>query len=104
MDKHNEIRNRRILVVDDDASVHEMYRQVLTTASAGKPAAGATQLPGVANSVATIVPSSFELDCVLQGQEAVERVREARALSRPYAVAFVDMHMPPGWDGAETIE
>jgi diguanylate cyclase (GGDEF)-like protein len=104
MDKPNEIRNRRILVVDDDASVHEMYRQVLTTASAGKPAAGATQLPGFANSVAAIVPSSFELDCVLQGQEAVERVREARTLSRPYAVAFVDMHMPPGWDGAETIE
>ncbi|MBH0202209.1 MAG: hypothetical protein HP496_07935, partial [Nitrospira sp.] len=23
---------------------------------------------------------------------------------RPYAVAFVDMRMPPGWDGLETIE
>ncbi len=23
---------------------------------------------------------------------------------RPYAVAFVDMRMPPGWDGVETVE
>ena len=30
-------------------------------------------------------------------QEAVEE-------GRPYAVAFVDMRMPPGWDGLETIE
>jgi signal transduction histidine kinase len=31
-------------------------------------------------------------------------VQMARNESRPYAVAFVDMRMPPGWDGLETIE
>ena len=28
----------------------------------------------------------------------------AAAQGRPYALAFVDMRMPPGWDGLETIE
>jgi len=29
---------------------------------------------------------------------------QAVAEGRPYAMAFVDMRMPPGWDGLETIE
>ena len=31
-------------------------------------------------------------------------MQEAREQGRPYAMAFVDMRMPPGWDGVETIE
>jgi two-component system NtrC family sensor kinase len=31
-------------------------------------------------------------------------VQEAMNADRPYAVAFVDMRMPPGWDGVETVE
>jgi diguanylate cyclase (GGDEF)-like protein len=34
----------------------------------------------------------------------VEKVREALRAGRPYAMAIVDMQMPPGWDGLETIE
>src|SRR6266851_2404440 len=30
-------------------------------------------------------------------------VKEALAENRPYAMAFVDVRMPPGWDGVETI-
>jgi diguanylate cyclase (GGDEF)-like protein len=46
----------------------------------------------------------FELDCADQGQAALTLVQLARNEDRPYAVAFVDMRMPPGWDGLETIE
>ena len=31
-------------------------------------------------------------------------VLRANRNKRPYAVVFVDMRMPPGWDGVETIE
>ena len=31
-------------------------------------------------------------------------VEQAVAAGKPYALAFVDMRMPPGWDGVETIE
>lgn len=39
-----------------------------------------------------------------QGQEGVEVVRRAAEAGRPFAVAFVDMRMPPGWDGLKTIQ
>jgi len=46
----------------------------------------------------------FDLDCAYQGQAAFFMVQLARNERRPYAVAFVDVRMPPGWDGLETIE
>jgi CheY-like chemotaxis protein len=46
----------------------------------------------------------YEIDAALQGAEALEMVMRAARDRRPYAVVFVDMRMPPGWDGVETIE
>jgi len=40
----------------------------------------------------------------MQGRDGVELARRAIVEGRPYSVAFVDMRMPPGWDGLETIE
>ena len=45
----------------------------------------------------------FALDSAYQGQEGLEMVHRAAEEGRPYAMAFVDMRMPPGWDGVETI-
>jgi DNA-binding LytR/AlgR family response regulator len=39
-----------------------------------------------------------------QGQEGWERVQQAIEKNQPYAVAFVDIRMPPGWDGVETTQ
>jgi two-component system cell cycle sensor histidine kinase/response regulator CckA len=76
----------RIISVDDTPEMHELYRKVLISDEAEK------GLP------------FFELDCAGQGREALEMVIRAREAGRPYVVAFVDMRMPPGWDGIETIE
>ena len=46
---------------------------------------------------------TFQVDSAFQGQEGLEKVRAAFAAGTPYAVAFVDVRMPPGWDGVETI-
>ncbi len=40
---------------------------------------------------------------LFRGQEGLQKVRTAAAKNAPYAVAFVDVRMPPGWDGIETI-
>ncbi|MBS2024022.1 MAG: response regulator, partial [Deltaproteobacteria bacterium] len=47
--------------------------------------------------------SAFELESAFQGQEALELVRKANREGRPFSVAFVDMRMPPGWNGVETV-
>jgi PAS domain S-box-containing protein len=45
----------------------------------------------------------FEIDSAYQGQEGLEKIKQALAEGKPYAMAFVDVRMPPGWDGIETI-
>ena len=43
------------------------------------------------------------MDSAFQGREGLEMVKQAAAKGDPYALAFVDVRMPPGWDGVETI-
>jgi DNA-binding LytR/AlgR family response regulator len=52
----------------------------------------------------TVRGEGFEIDSAFQGEEGLAKARRAMEQGRPYAVAFVDMRMPPGWDGIETIE
>jgi two-component system NtrC family sensor kinase len=46
----------------------------------------------------------FELDSAYGGEEGLGKLNRALQEQRPYALAFVDMRMPDGWDGAKTIE
>lgn len=98
--------NRRILLIDDNQEIHKDYRKILTSSDAGAERA-LGQLENALFGEAPKAPSAplagFELDSVLQGQEAYAVVRAALAIGRPYALAFVDMRMPPGWNGVETI-
>ena len=54
------------------------------------------------------VPSTpgvqYELDCASQGREGLDLVYAAVEEGSRYGVAFVDVRMPPGWDGVETTE
>lgn len=96
-------KNNRILVVDDNPAIHEDFRKVLgATLDAHSSLSGAeAALFGDAGPV--VVPAEFELDSAYQGQEALAKVQQAQAAGRPYAMAFIDVRMPPGWDGVETI-
>ncbi|WP_273820139.1 putative bifunctional diguanylate cyclase/phosphodiesterase [Pseudomonas asplenii] len=94
--------NRRILIIDDTASIHQDYRKILGPEEEEDLSLESTEtlLFGVDQPQRQV----FELDSAYQGQEALELVRLAQAANRPYAMAFIDMRMPPGWDGLETIE
>jgi signal transduction histidine kinase len=89
----------RILIVDDNRGVHEEFRKVLTSAELSA-VAEASLFGGACNCPAA---APYELDFATQGQEALAKVTAALAEGRPYSLAFVDMRMPPGWDGVETV-
>lgn len=94
--------NRRILVIDDTPSIHQDFRKIL-----GPDTENEQSLAGAEEALfGTQQPArlTFQLDSAFQGQDALEMVKQAQAEGRPYAVAFTDMRMPPGWDGLETIE
>ena len=93
----------RVLVIDDTAAIHDDFRKILHPEMAAPPrlrAALSAVLGPRENSASRKI---FEVDCALQGQEGLALLRQARAEQRPYALAFVDMRIPPGWDGIETI-
>ncbi len=99
--------SNRILVIDDNAAIHADFRKVLgadgeDTAQAALAVLEA-DFSGKRAASGPRGPSSTS-DSAYQGQEGVEMARRALAEGRPYAMAFVDMRMPPGWDGLETIE
>ncbi|MBK9307304.1 MAG: diguanylate cyclase [Nitrospira sp.] len=99
----NSHHKHRILVVDDNLSVHNDFRRIFNPESESKDLAEArVALFGEAPSIDPHEP--FEVDCADQGRTALALVEAADKVGRPYAVAFVDMRMPPGWDGLETIE
>jgi diguanylate cyclase (GGDEF)-like protein len=94
--------NRRILIIDDTPSIHQDFRKILGADTNDEQTLAGTEaaLFGSQQSARLI----FQLDSAYQGQEALELVKRAQAQGRPYAMAFTDMRMPPGWDGLETIE
>lgn len=93
----------RILIVDDNPSIHDDFSKILCPA-ADTDARSAELESLLFGSPAKAAPSvTFELDSASQGQLALEKLAESLAEDRPYALAFVDIRMPPGWDGVETV-
>ena len=96
----------RILLIDDNAAIHGDFRKVLGVDDADAGQAVLTALEADLFGSAHTVSSrpTFETDSAYQGEQGVEMARSALREGRPYAMAFVDMRMPPGWDGLKTIE
>ena len=101
MSKPDENRNRRILIIDDNPAIHEDFRKILAgPAESGNFEAVSDELFGPDISRPNSI--GFELESAFQGEEGLTRVKQAVAAARPYAMAFIDVRMPPGWDGVET--
>jgi diguanylate cyclase (GGDEF)-like protein/PAS domain S-box-containing protein len=95
-------QNRRILLIDDLPSIHADFRKILTPAAAASDFdETSAKLFGEAKNSPSV---RFEMDSAYQGREALDKVSAALLAGRPYAMAFLDMRMPPGWDGVETAE
>jgi signal transduction histidine kinase len=92
-----------VLIIDDTPTIHQDFHRIL--------AGPRDSSPFTEKEIALfdLAPSRaqgrlFEVDSAFQGEEGLECVRAALKEGRPYSVAFVDVRMPPGMDGVETIE
>jgi diguanylate cyclase len=98
----SELLTHRVLMIDDNPAIHEDYRKILTGCDDTQVSAAEAALFGEPQP--KVSRPTFDVDSAMQGRDGVELARRALAEGRPYSVAFVDMRMPPGWDGLETIE
>ncbi len=103
-----DITNRyRILIVDDNKNIHVDFCKILL------PSIDTSDIDKFSKALfednadtddGNNVIDKYEIDSAYQGKEAVEMIVESLKEDRPYALAFIDMRMPPGWDGLKTIE
>lgn len=99
-------RRAHVLIVDDDRNIHDDYRRALERSESERSAridafrsavlGGGTRRPDGADTM-------FELTHAYQGEAALEVVQARMGLEQRFSVAFVDMRMPPGWNGIETV-
>lgn len=92
--------NNRILIVDDQEDIHRDFEEMLkpTLAKASTDSLAKVFDPQIDED---FLPE-FELLHAQSGKEAYAKVKEAIQADNPIAVAYIDIRMPPGWDGVET--
>jgi CheY-like chemotaxis protein len=93
----------RILVIDDNPAIHDDFRKILSPRSASSGRLGAAAAALFGRPAPRRDAPRFEIDCASRGQEGLDKVRAAACEGRPYSMAYVDVRMPNGWDGLETI-
>jgi len=95
-------QNRRVLIIDDNRAIHDDFKKILSTPTIETDEL-AIEAAFFGEAISSEATPAYEIDSAYQGEEGLHRVREAVASGRPYALAFVDVRMPPGWDGLETV-
>ncbi|MFN0250583.1 MAG: sensor histidine kinase [Kofleriaceae bacterium] len=95
----------RILVVDDHESILSDFARLLGQPTASVSSERDELAMGGAPAAAEAAPvlSRYKVRYLRQGEDAVREVSAAVAAHSPFAVAFVDIQMPPGIDGVETV-
>ena len=97
------MHNRRILIIDDNRAIHEDFGKILSGGGTDSSALTALEDALFGETAPAPAKEQFELSSAFQGREAFEMVKCAEDGGCPFAMAFVDVRMPPGWDGVETI-
>ncbi|MDE2809448.1 MAG: sigma 54-interacting transcriptional regulator [Gemmatimonadota bacterium] len=99
--KSNDSWNYRVLIVDDQEEIHNDFEEMLASGST-KRATDELAAAFVAQSDKPVLPQ-FELSHAASGEEACAMVKAAQESNRPFALAYIDVRMPPGTDGVETV-
>ena len=93
--------NNRVLIVDDQPEIHDDFTEMLCSGIAITPDDELTAA-FVREQEGNYLPE-FELLHANNGEEACEIIRGGRESNSPIAVAYIDIRMPPGIDGIETV-
>lgn len=95
----------RILVADDEPAMLDAYQrslvELLRTSTAPSHSLEDELFADEASKAPSAAPWHYELVAVSQGEAAIQAVARAREEGKPFAVAFLDVRMPPGIDGVE---
>ena len=103
------MKNRqRILLVDDDESIHEDIESVLSI-NKNNSDMELRQMEDDLFGSSTIEPevlseTIYDIDHAYQGEEAIQMVDDAQKAGDPYSLVFMDVRLPPGMDGIEAIQ
>ena len=98
----NPEKNNRILVIDDNHAIHEDIRRILIAASDVSDSLDEEEVSLFEETRGISDFQIFKIDSAYQGEEALALIEKSLQENKPYALAFVDVNMPPGWDGIET--
>jgi len=103
----------RILIVDDNKDIHEDIKYILNS-PVSKSEYIETQLlkselfgdvdGKIKDSFYSSIKSiQYKIDDAYQGEEAIKMVEKAKLEGYPYSLIFMDVRMPPGIDGIQTV-
>ncbi len=101
---------RRIIVIDDTESIHSDFEKVLAPVSSSESELALEELDRLmfdedeAPEADASSQFQFDIDHAYQGEDGLNQILAAKKAGTPFSVAFVDMRMPPGWDGLRTVE
>jgi diguanylate cyclase (GGDEF)-like protein len=104
MSDQSQHTNGRILVIDDNPAIHDDFAKILQRDTPAADGMSHAEKLIFGDHDAPVSLPEFELHFAHQGKQGAALVAAALSQGRQYALAFVDMRMPPGWDGLETIE
>ena len=97
--------NTRVLIVDDQPEIHDDFTEMLRPQHV--PMAEVTELGAAFAAPGEVEPEpilpEFELLHARTGEQACAIIERGQEWEQPVAVAYVDIRMPPGIDGIETI-
>ena len=101
--KHEANNLFRVLVADDEQTIRQAYADTLTVPGDDATGAHLADLEEELFSKDSAEPylSNLSLTMCRQGDEALATVRQACSEGQPYALAFLDVRMPPGDSGVE---
>jgi len=101
--------HRRIIVIDDNAAIHQDFAKIFNRRPSAASLLSELEADLFSEESSPSAPPrlptmDFDVSFAEQGREGARMVEEAIAMNDPFSVAFVDMRMPPGWDGIQTIK
>lgn len=97
--------NNRILIVDDNPSIHEDFQKILASNRVAAPLLGIEERLFGAEALSKLDRGyAYDLSCAVHALQALDLFSQALEAGDPFAVVFADVRLPPGKNGIDLIE
>lgn len=95
--------NTRILIIDDNVAIHDDFKKILNADLRDESLAKFNDVlfNEKSNAISKI---KYEIDTACQGDEGLNLIKKSFDENMPYAMAFIDIVMPPGSNGIDTVK